>query len=74
MKQAKCELSDRQRSALLGVAQGKDHDTIGGEMGCTAAAVTELVDEARRKLGANTKPQAVYLATSWHIIPPAEIG
>ena len=74
MKQPKCELSDRQKVALLKVAQGKPYITIGDEMGCSDAAVTELIDEARRKLGATNKANAVYLATSWGIIPPAKIG
>jgi len=63
-------LNDREVEVLTWVARGKTSVEIGGILGLTKRTVDFHIDNARGKLGAATRSEAVIKATSGRLIEP----
>lgn len=61
-------LSGREREALSLVAQGMDDGQIGAALGITKTSAHVYVERAKRRLGANTRAQAVALAVAERLL------
>jgi DNA-binding CsgD family transcriptional regulator len=72
----KVHLSQRERQCLEGVAQGRTTKQIARGLHLSADTVDEHIGNARHKLGARTRAEAVAIATSSALLstPPTEGG
>jgi DNA-binding response OmpR family regulator len=64
------DLNDREVEALTWVARGKTSLEIAGILGLTKRTVDFHIDNARNKLGASTRTEAVIKATTGRLIEP----
>ncbi|QOT79494.1 response regulator transcription factor [Cupriavidus basilensis] len=55
-------LTEREAQALSLTANGKSSREIGEKLGISARTADHYIDEARRKLGAQSRAEAVFLA------------
>ena len=64
------DLNDREVEVLTWVARGKTSLEIAGILGLTKRTVDFHIDNARNKLGASTRTEAVIKATTGRLIEP----
>jgi DNA-binding CsgD family transcriptional regulator len=61
-------LSSRERECLEGLARGLDNEKVGRSLGIAVPTVAMHLANARRKLGALTREQAVAIAVARGIV------
>jgi len=68
MQPLPAELTDRQKSILLGIVHGMASDAIAAKLGISTDAVNQHINAIRTKLGAANRTEAVAIALRMHLL------